>query len=159
MLEVGCIKRARGIVDAHLDQALLALIGNHIGAGRHIFDGLGITKTFEIDGALEFALQADLDHLGRLVGDAEQAAAIRIIGQRRHIADIGNGLGFDHHAVVAQPQRLIAPLRTMLPLLHGEPGSLEQPILLAQHGAKQQDEEQQIEPGVYGEQTTHDEFL
>ncbi len=141
------LRRAGGVeypgvaVEAHLDQALGALVGDHEQPGGDVFDGFRIGEAAQFDGAQQFAVQRQLHQLRRLVGDTHQHPPLLVEGQRgKIVGQPFHRLGLDLGAVARQPERTLAALVLLEPGERVEPGPLEQAELLAsQHGQQQQD--------------------
>ncbi|MNQ73009.1 hypothetical protein D3C85_877280 [compost metagenome] len=144
LLGVGRVDLAGVLVQAHLDQALSSLVGDHIEAATDVFDRLGIAKSDQLDPAQDATVERQLDQFRVLVGDGEQAAPIRVVSQRRDVVvQADDRLRLNRHPVIRQPDRVSLPLRHMAPLLRIEPGTLEQAVVLGQPTQHQQHRQQQ----------------
>ncbi|MNT55009.1 hypothetical protein D3C72_1922130 [compost metagenome] len=103
------------------------------------------------------AVQGQLDELRTLVGDGEEAVAVRIVGQGGNIVRQAlDGLGLDDHLVVRQPDGALPPLGGVAPFLQDEQAPLEQTELLG--GDAEQHQHQQQHGGYQpprGHESTH----
>ncbi|MNP03684.1 hypothetical protein D3C76_955780 [compost metagenome] len=144
LFAVGRVDEARAVVQAHPDQTLEAFVDDDVDARRDVFDRLRIAETGQRNPAQHAPIQGQLDDLLLLVGDAEQAAPVGIVGQRRDVVVQSlDGLPLDRHAVVRQPDRPLAPALRMAPLAQAEPGPLIDAVLLAEPGQRRQHDQQQ----------------
>lgn len=147
LLGIGSVDEARIVLQAHLDQALLALVGDHVDTAADVLDGLGVAEAGQRDGPQYLALQGQLDDLRRLVGHGEQGAPVGIEGQRGNVVvQPLDRLRLDPHTVVRQPYRALFPGIGVTPLLDGEPGPVEDAEALAekdQRGQRDQQDGQQ----------------
>ncbi|MNP00563.1 hypothetical protein D3C76_923550 [compost metagenome] len=131
------------LVQAHLDQALKALVGDDVDALADVLDGLGIAEPHQRDTADQVAVQGQLDEFRALVGDREEAVAVRVVGQGGNIVrQAFDGFGLDGHLVVRQPDGAIPPLRCVAPFLQDEQAPLEQTELLGGDAEQRQDQQQ-----------------
>ncbi|MCY1536220.1 hypothetical protein D9M68_716660 [compost metagenome] len=71
LLGFGGIDGSGVLVQAHLDQALLTLVGDDVDALADVLDGLGIAEPHQRDAADQVAVQGQFDELRALVGDGE----------------------------------------------------------------------------------------
>ncbi|KAF1069580.1 MAG: hypothetical protein GAK45_01049 [Pseudomonas citronellolis] len=119
-------------VQHHAKQPLTALVTEYIDIATDVLDGLGITKAGQVDTPQHLALQRQFDDPCWRVGHREQAAPVRVVGQRRDIViQALDRLCLDHHTIVRQPQRTLTPGFGIPPFAHREPAALEQAPLLA----------------------------
>ncbi|MNP25262.1 hypothetical protein D3C76_1180600 [compost metagenome] len=81
LFRVRGVEKAGVMLQMDLDQALLALVRDHVGVGADELDSFRITKTDQRDAPQDPAVERQLDQFGVLIGDREQAFAHRVVGQ------------------------------------------------------------------------------
>ena len=136
LLGIAGIQNPGVVIDLDLDQALLTLIGNHIGIFTNKLHRFGITKPDQCDTAQDLAIKGKFDQLGFLVGYSEQAFTNRVEGQCRNIVlEPFDGLALQYRAVLAQIDRIRVD---RLPLLaEVKPDAFRHPEMLRSHPASQ----------------------
>ncbi|MNE25222.1 hypothetical protein D3C80_1185440 [compost metagenome] len=156
LLAIGGVNEGGLLVDVDADQPLLPLVADDVATRADVLDRLRIAEAGQGNLAQQATVQGQLDDLWRLVGDAEQAVPVGVVGQRRDIVVQPLDLfPLDHHAVVRQPDGALAPAFRVTPLAHGEPAPLVDPELLAEPGQRRQHDQQDYQQQAKERQARH----
>ena len=121
LLAVGGIQALRALGEADLEQALLALVADHVGIAADVLDGFWIAEAVQGDAAQYRPGEREFDQFRVLVGDGKQRPPVGVEGQRRNVvAEALDDTAFDRDAVVGEPQGAFLPLGSVVPLLQCE---------------------------------------
>ncbi|MNZ40652.1 hypothetical protein D3C78_581810 [compost metagenome] len=137
------VEKRRVVVQAHANQALFALVGDHVSVGADVFHRLRVAKPGQRHAPQNAPVQRQLDQLRAFIGNGKQAIAIGVEGQRRNVfIQAFDRLGFKHYLVLVQTNAL---LERLPPGLDVEPAAFEQTVLLPGHSDQEQGEQAQYQ--------------